>query len=159
LTGLFLPQIAFAKEYTITVGGNPSTVTYEGLVPCGRELEVNGFLAIVPCQLCHLFILIKGAIDFVLIYLVFPVAILFLAIGGMMFFFYAESPEKVETGKKIITSVIIGLVITLGSWLLLGMFFTAIGLTSLSLQFTGPDQWFTVECPISYETLEMIPGP
>lgn len=121
----FLPLVSFA----------------EGLVPCGGETEP-------ACQFCHLFVMFQTIIDFVLVYLVFPVATLLIIIGGIMFFLYAENPQKVEQAKSLLTATIIGLVVIFSSWLVIGLFFTAIGLSDFALSFTGPENWFTVDCPI-----------
>jgi len=65
-----------------------------------------------------------------------------------MFFLYAENPQKVEQAKSLLTATIIGLVVIFSSWLVIGLFFTAIGLSDFALSFTGPENWFTVDCPI-----------
>jgi hypothetical protein len=102
---LFFSQIAFAA----------------GLVPCGGEGEP-------PCQLCHLFVLLDNIIDFFLLRIVLPVSTLLLVIGGFMFIFYAEDPRMVEQGKKILTSVIVGLAIIFLAYLVVGTFLRIIGL-------------------------------
>jgi len=80
-----------------------------------------------PCQLCHLAVVFQRIINFILLQVVFPVATLLLVIGGAMFFLYAENPQKVEQAKTLLTSVVIGLVIIFSAWLVVGTFFTAIG--------------------------------
>ena len=111
-----------------------------GLVPCGTPD--------CPCNFCHLFVMFQTIIDFVLAYLVFPIATLLIIIGGIMFFLYAENPQKVEQAKSLLTATIIGLVVIFSSWLVIGLFFTAIGLSDFALSITGPENWFTVDCPI-----------
>ncbi len=140
-----MPLISLAGEYT----ANGQTVTYEGIVPCGKEVMVNGNPTFVNCQFCHLFVLLKSIIDFVLIYLLFPIATLLLVIGGVMFLIYGENPQQAEQAKSLLTAVIIGLVIIFSAWLVIGLFFTAIGLSDFTLSFTGPDNWFEITCPIS----------
>ena len=92
-----------------------------GLVPCGGPGEP-------ACQLCHLFVLLDNVIDFFLFKIVFPVSVLLLVIGGFMFLFYAENPQMVEQGKKILISVIIGLVIIFSAYFVIGTFLKTIGL-------------------------------
>jgi len=99
-----------------------SQVQAAGLVPCGGPGEP-------ACQLCHLFVMFDKIIDFVLINLIPPLAVLMLVIGGVMFIFAAESPTWVTRGKSIMTSVVIGLIIIYAAWLIIGLFFQVIGLT------------------------------
>lgn len=106
LSGFILPLVSLAN----------------GLVPCGEPGN--------PCELCDLFVLLDNIVDFVLTKIIFPVAILLLIIGGFMFFFYAENPQRVEQGKSILTATIIGLVIILTAYLLVGTFLEAIGLAN-----------------------------
>jgi hypothetical protein len=146
LGGILFPLLSFAGEYTTTGG---QTVIYEGLVPCGKEVSVNGVDQFVSCQLCHLFVMLQAIIDFVLVYIVFPIATLLLVVGGVMFFAYAENPQKAEQAKALLTATIVGLLIIFSAWLVIGLFFTAIGLSDFALQFTGPDNWFTVNCEIT----------
>jgi len=109
------------------------------LVPCGGPGEP-------ACQFCHFFVMFDGIIDFIFLQLVPPIAVLMLAIGGAMFFFSAGDPGKVNTGKSIITSVIIGLIIIYGAWLIINLFFSIIGVASR----TGlKEGWFKINCPIS----------
>jgi hypothetical protein len=102
---LFFSQITFAA----------------GLVPCGGKGEP-------PCQFCHLFVLLDNVIDFFLLKIVLPISVLLLAIGGFMFLFYAEDPKMVDQGKKILASVVIGLVIIFFAYLVVGTFLKMIGL-------------------------------
>jgi len=125
LGGLFLPLVSLAQ----------------GLVPCGGQGQPD-------CQFCHLFVVFKAIIDFVLVYIVFPIATLLIVVGGIMFFLYAENPQKVEQAKSLLTAVVIGLVVIFSSWLVIGLFFTAIGLSDFALSFTGPGNWFEIDCPI-----------
>jgi hypothetical protein len=112
-----------------------------GLVPCGGESEP-------ACQFCHLFAMFQKIIDFVLVYLVFPAATLLIIIGGIRFFLYAENPEEVEKAKSMLTATIIGLVIIFSSWLVVGLFLTAVGLSTFTVSSIWPSDWFTINCPI-----------
>jgi hypothetical protein len=85
-------------------------------------------------------------IDFVLVYLVFPAATLLIIIGGIMFFLYAENPQKVEQAKSLLTAAIVGLVVIFSSWLVVGLFLTAVGLSDFTVNSIWPSDWFTIEC-------------
>ncbi len=133
LGSLFFPLISLAGEYI----ANGTTVCYEGLVPCGKEVFVGGqwkdgkcvggIPQVIPCQFCHLFVMFDGIVDFVLVYIVFPVATLLLVIGGGLLLLSAGDPAKITQGRKIMTSVVIGLAIIFASWLFINTFFMAIG--------------------------------
>lgn len=124
LIGLFLPLITLAQ----------------GIVPCGGTAQPE-------CEFCHIFVLIQNIIDFVLIYLVLPIATLLLVIGGVMFLLYGENPQQAEQAKSLLTAVIIGLVIIFSAWLVVGLFFTAIGLSDFAITGIGLGDWFTIDCP------------
>lgn len=172
LGGLLFPSIALAGEYEVIIGGTDThNVIYDGLVPCGRCLTIDPWRTAdssteyycnassgvfwpekyIPCRFCHFFILLKSIVDFVLLYVVFPIGTLFLIVGGLMFFFSAENPQKAEQAKSLLTSVVIGLVLIFSAWLVIGLFFTAIGLSNFALSFTGPDNWFTVDCEVTLD--------
>ena len=162
LGSLFFPLISLAGTYQ----ADGHTVTYEGLVPCGKCLQIDPsavandltmqhctnntpgswFIRYVPCQLCHLFVMVKDITDFVLVYIIFPIASLLLITAGAMFFIYAENPQNVEKAKTWMTSVIIGLTIIFASWIIINSFFLLIGVAG----WTGLEGgWFEINCPIS----------
>ena len=59
-----------------------------------------------------------------------PIALLMLIIGGGMFMLAAGDPQKVTTGRKIITSVLIGLLIIYGAYFFVGIVLERIGLSN-----------------------------
>jgi hypothetical protein len=163
LGSLLFPLISLAGTYI----ADGTDVCYEGLVPCGKEVQVGGSWVggkciggtptFIRCQFCHFFVMLDGAIDFVLFKLVPPIAILMLVIGGVMFILgYFGGPELLEgggkggpkmfsQGKKLITSVFIGLIIMFAAWLIINLFFQFIGVAD----WTGLQQgWFRINCPI-----------
>jgi len=151
LGSLLFPLSGLAGIYT----ADGSDVCYEGLVPCGKEVYiggsweegecVGGVPTFIRCQFCHFFVMLDGAIDFVLFKLVPPIAILMLVIGGVMFLATAGSPEKLGTAKKLITSVVIGLIIIFASWIIINLFFQLIGVAD----WTGLQEgWFSINCTV-----------
>jgi uncharacterized protein HemY len=66
-----------------------------------------------------------------------------IVIGGVMFLTAAGNPGRIETSKKILTSVVIGLLIIFLAWLIVDtiiMFMTKSG---------SPFQnWKTINCPV-----------
>ena len=163
LGSLLFPLISSAGTYI----ADDADVCYEGLVPCGKEVYiggswedgkcVGGVLTFIRCQFCHFFVMLDGAIDFVLFKIVPPIAILMLVIGGVMFMFAyfggaemlpgggAGGPKMLSQAKKLITSVVIGLIIIFAAWIIIDLFFSLIGVA----EWTGLQEgWFSIQCPI-----------
>ena len=110
-----------------------------GLVPCGGyKLDANGNIQYDangnpikerPCTLCDFFVLFDRIIDFLLIKIVPPLAVLMLVIGGFVYVISGGSPSMVALSRKIFTSVAYGLLIAYGAFLIVGFFFKIIGLS------------------------------
>ncbi|MDP3934776.1 MAG: pilin [Candidatus Giovannonibacteria bacterium] len=86
----------------------------DGLVTCG--LGKGEY-----CTPCDLWTLAKNIVDFLvkpLTGLAFPVLVLALLIGGIVWATSAGNPNRIETGKKVITSSIVGIFIAFGGWLI-----------------------------------------
>ena len=144
----------------------PVIAQAEGLVPCGgspRCCETPAELAdpvahkcvdpaVNPCEyrciLCHLFVMFDNVLDFVLFNFIPPVAVLMLVWGGIKFYTAAENPVAAADAKKLMTSVVIGMVIVYSAWLIISLFFAYIGLSAFALTFTGPTEWFKIDCLI-----------
>lgn len=112
-----------------------AAVQAQGLVPCGGAGN--------PCKLCHVFVMFDNIIDFVMLTLVPPLAALMLVVAGVMFFTAAGDPGSISKARSVLTSVVLGLVIVYGSWLIINSFFLVIGVN----QWTGLEQgWFSYPC-------------
>lgn len=125
----------FAGEY-VNVNGDP--ITYEGLVPCGWEG--------CPCSLCHFFVMIAQIIDFALI-IIGSVGALMMAVGGIMFIFSTGDPANKKKGMDILKNTGIGLLIAFGSYLIISIFLSTIGVAS----WTGLDNWYEIKCEVPDE--------
>ncbi len=133
-----------------------------GLVPCGRGDPTDGqdpdpntpnIDESVPCQLCHLFLMFERIVDFVLAYIVPPIAALMLLIGGFMLMFAGASPDQLTQAKGILTTVVIGIVLIYGSYIIVSTFLTAVGVAD----WTGLDSWYQLnlkDCPMSPEEVD-----
>lgn len=139
LTGLFFFSLASAQRT-----GCPT----EGLVPCGTEG--------CPCTFCDFFVMFDRIIDFLLVPCVynnyFPlvpaIGALMLAIGGFMYIFAYSGmgeggAEQLNKAKKIFTSIVIGFIIVYSAWLLVGLFFQAIGVSEWTELKEG---WWEIQC-------------
>mgnify|MGYP001585914087 CR=1 FL=1 len=123
-------------------------VQAEGLVPCGRANDPNATPEEKkPCQLCHIFILFQKILNFLFFQIVPVLAILMVAIAGMYFIFAGGQPGNIETAKSMLRGTAIALLIIYGSWLVINLFFTVIGVNEVD--FTNfRDGWFRIDCKI-----------
>ncbi len=139
---LLFPTAALAGTYQTDEG----TVEYEGLVPCGKEVSLNGTQKEIPCQFCHLFVLINGILDFVWFRIVPPIAVILAIVAGFLFIFSQGDPKKISKSQEIGTSLAIGLLIVYGSWVIVNMFFTVLDIKS----WTGLENggWSQVNCQV-----------
>ena len=90
-----------------------------GLIPCGGSSGTECTLEDIPT-------LIYNVIDFLLT-LAGIVGVLMLIIGGIYFLLAGAEPKKIETGKEVITAVIISLLIIFLAKVLLNALLNAIG--------------------------------
>ena len=84
----------------------------QGLVQCGNPGQP-------ACNLCSFLELVKNIINFA-IQITFAFAGLFITWGAFVIMTAGGSEARVEEGKKMMTTAVIGLVIMLSSWLILG---------------------------------------
>ncbi len=116
-----------------------------GLVPCGRSCDdpCTKNCECAPCTLCHLFVLFKRIIDFITLYILFPIGVLMFVVGGVTFLTAAGDPGRITSGKKIITAAIIGLLIVFIAWLVVDTIIYF--LVPAGSQFLD---WSTIECSV-----------
>jgi type IV secretory pathway VirB2 component (pilin) len=111
------------------------------LVPCGP-----GFLPPDDkCQFCHLFTLLDKIFDFIFVDLIPPVAVLAVIVAGVYFFAVAGNPQNQLKAKSVLTSVVIGLLIIYGSWLIINLFLSTIGLSEGEFG-SNIKNWFEYPC-------------
>jgi hypothetical protein len=118
--GFLLPFIAFSQ----------------GLVPCGPGTNKP------TCQLCDLFVLLNNIFRFLLIEIVPLIAVILIAIGGLLFILGQENPKNIDQAKEIFKSVGIGLLLIFSAWLIVNLFLTIIGVAEPDLR-----EWFKIKCP------------
>lgn len=92
----------------------------DGLVSCGTITNSDGTIA-NPCTPCDLWTLASNIVNFLVKPpggIAFPVLVLALLIGGVVWATSMGDPKRIELGKKIITSSVIGVFIAFGGWLI-----------------------------------------
>lgn len=144
----------------------PAIAQAEGLVPCGgspRCCETAAELAapaahncvdpaVTDCEyrciFCHLFVMFDNAIKFVLFKFIPPVAVLMLVLGGAKFYLAAENPAQAADAKKLMSSIVIGMIIVYSAWLVINLLFVFMDINTADFGFTGPGNWFKINCPV-----------
>lgn len=92
----------------------PLFVNAAGLVPCGQR-----DLGEPDCQTCHFFVMAQGVIDFIVLKFTPPVAVLLMAISGILMYTSGGSETRLKWAKDILWGVIIGLLIIYGAWMII----------------------------------------
>jgi len=145
-------------------GGIAATtcLCYDGLVPCGKEVDIRtslpdcsvsscGGTTTVNCQLCHFFIMLNAIINFVVMDLVPPVSVLLIVYAGILIYFGGENSKMLSSGKNIIKYVAIGLFLIYGSFMLVGELLNILGATSQSpLQGIWTGRGIQINCTPTY---------
>lgn len=84
---------------------------------------------IVPCDTCtlsDLVTLVDNVIYFVLFYLAAPLAVLSMAIGGLLMITARGDTGQLQRGKDIFYNTVIGFVVAFGAWLIVEAVITAL---------------------------------
>ena len=145
---LSIPIISLAGDYTV----NGRSVHFEGLVPCGKAAasagETSGTTLSnpgveMPCQLCHVFVMLNQILIFGVTYIVAPLAILLIAWGGIQIFFAGAKPAFYRAGINTIVWVAVGIAVILGAYIIVNIFFTFIGVADWTGLRGG---WFQINC-------------
>ena len=144
------------------------SVYHSGMVPCGRCLEVNPpanawfdgecsqkdafgepvlmgdsiSVKFIPCTMCHFFAMLNGAINFILLKLIPPIAALIFVIGGIIFYQGGQNQQKAALAKKVLTSAVIGFALIYGSYLIINTLLTQLDVA----EWTGLGNWFQITC-------------
>ena len=136
-------------------------VCYDGFVPCGKDLKIPSNLnqdrkcpvvdggTNVPCQLCHFFIMIDNAVDYLVIKLVPILAVMMMVIAGIMFYFGGVRPELLSRAKTLIKGVVIGLALIYGAYIIVNGFLVVLGAAHAnSVSQVFKNGIFSIECPV-----------
>lgn len=100
LTILFVPALAFAQAG-------------EGIVPCTGTKDD-------PCTACQLVTMVSNLMEF-FVYAAVVVATLMFTWAGIKYVTSGTKPDQISEAHKIFFNVMIGLVLVLGSWLIVDL--------------------------------------
>jgi|SRR3989338_11321664 len=110
-----------------------SPVSAAGLVPCSGP----------DCNPCSLLQLISNVVNFIVLDITMPLAGLLFLIGGIMMVAAGGSEERFKKGKKVFVDTVIGVLIILGSWVIVNTLITTFG---SSVEGFVPINWWNVKC-------------
>jgi len=116
---------------------------YGGLVPCGRLIN-DPNTAIdesAPCTLCHFFVLAKRVVDYAVVNILIPLAILMIVIGGTILLTAGGDPGRVSQGKQILKATLIAIAIVLAGWIIVDTIITVLTPAGSPFQ-----DWSTITC-------------
>jgi len=167
LISLFSPSISLANgKYQATdKNGTTYDIYYKGFVPCGLgktlytdkncstslNVTIDGHTyKSINCQFCHFFIMFNGIVNYVIVNIVPPIAVLMIVIGGIMFYIGGSKPEMLNTAKSLLKGVAIGLFLIYGAYMIIGVI---LGVLNVA-EWTGLAEWahrgaFQIDCPVT----------
>lgn len=116
--------------------GFPYWGTNPTLLPCGTPGQPG------CSSVCQIFILFQRLIYFGITLVLFAIAPVLFIWGGVMLLVSGGSPQKISSGKKILTGTIFGIGLALGSFIIVNTFFWAMGIVFGG----GQSSWFNIAC-------------
>ncbi|OHA45956.1 MAG: hypothetical protein A2828_00845 [Candidatus Terrybacteria bacterium RIFCSPHIGHO2_01_FULL_43_35] len=112
------------------------------IVECGNFRDASG--TPIPCNFCDLFVTGKNIVNFLWWDVAFPLAILLLVVAAFFFLISGGNPNLHTRAKSIATAAIMGLLITFGSWLVIGTIINFFANSSVQ-----PWPWNKPDCVLS----------
>src|SRR6056297_491545 len=85
--------------------------------------DYGGKAVFVGCTGCHLLIMADGIIDYVLIYIIPPVALLMILIAGVMYYLSGGKPDLRNKANKALKYTALGLFLIYGSFIIVNLIF------------------------------------
>jgi hypothetical protein len=130
----------------------PFFVSAQGIVPCGTEKypigeiiggrDVGGQIS-NPCNICHLFEGINNIINFMLIDIAVPLAIIILLYGGFLWITAGGDSGKITDGQKAIRLALIGMLWAFAAWIIIDTIMRGL-MVSTGGQIQGWGPWTTI---------------
>ncbi len=133
-----VPMLALAQESI----GFPYFGTNPPLLPCTGDGVGDSVPCTNACQLLQLAQRVLYAMLSIAVVLIAPIAI---AIGGIVILTSAGSSSGMSKGREMITGTIYGVLMALGAFVILNIFFTLMGIT-LGANGFG---WSNIQCNVS----------
>ncbi len=114
------------------------------LIPCGQEKagpkdsDENGNpipegAPLHPCNAEHFIIMVNRVIEFVLIYLVLPIAAIMFAYAGAKLMFSGGDTEARSQAKALFWNIVKGVLFIAGAWLIVTTILSVLGYTGSTI--------------------------
>ncbi|MEZ6209461.1 MAG: pilin [Candidatus Paceibacterota bacterium] len=116
-TILLAPVFVSFAEYTSENGV---------VVKCNTELDANGQF-VDPCTFDSVLAAINNVIDFLIYYMVIPIAAIVIMVAGFMYLTSGANPEKRKKARKMLLNLVIGLVLALAAWIIVKFILDGLG--------------------------------
>jgi hypothetical protein len=138
-------------SFGLLIAGEVSAVSWLPLVPCGTSAQ--GYAFCTFCDILHLF---KNVYDFLSFEITPALASVMVAVAGFYILTAGDSTTRLETGKTILKSVVISLIIIYASWLVIN---TALTLFAKPIGGSGGFFSFNCEAPPTPGAINISPSP
>lgn len=119
----------------LSVSLTPVLTTAQGLVPCGHGSPTNTDGKPNPnfkkCKITDIGILFLNIFNFIVFWISIPMASLVIVTGGVILLISGGNPSMAGWAKKMIWGAVIGIVLILGSWVIIDTVLKAIGYVPL----------------------------
>lgn len=97
------------------------------LIPCGQDKDKDNKV-VNPCNVEHFILMIDRVIEFVLIYLVLPIAAIMFAYAGAKLMFSGDNAEARSQAKALFWNIVKGVLFIAGAWLIVTSILTIVGI-------------------------------
>ena len=111
------------------------------LVPCGRSDQCD--TSCRECKFCDLFKLVQNIILFAVFEVVPPIAVFFIALGGLLILLSAGNEQRRSQGKAVLKTTLIGIVVIFTSWIIIN---TVIKTFATNLVGGSGGTWYSFTC-------------
>lgn len=115
----------------VSAGEDAAFEAGQSWVPCGNDKDADGKI-VNPCGFYDVLKVIDKVINFVLFKLALPIAAILFAVAGIKLIFSGGNSGAKSEAKNIFTSVVIGLAIAAGAWLIVHLLLQILGYNGVS---------------------------
>ena len=112
-----------------------------------------------PCNVCSLYTLAHNVIDFLLWGLATPLLVIAILVGGIYWLISGGSEQKIERGKEILTSAIIGFLIAFGAWIIINTIMDTLAFKTPFKGTAWSDTSFCANSPFVTDGTGITPPP
>jgi len=114
-------------------------VSCTGGAPGGSDKKVCS-------SFCDLLSTAQNFINFGMTVAIYIIAPIFIVWGGIMILTAGGSPERVKSARQMLLSVVIGIAIVLGSFVIVSTFFYVMSITFKSPSGAAQSSWSDIKC-------------